>query len=636
MSRFVHFQIEKIKMTRLLSTCNRQIMGALSLIFCLNSGFAQSYQSLDALSNFRNPPANWQAVSEVTGTPTSTYLGTKPGTGVLLCKPQNEGNLVSNFEHSDLELSLDVMLVKGSKSGVYLQGRYEIQVNDSWGIQNPLQSDAGGITQRFDPSRGKGLEGFEGHPPRTNAVKAAGLWNHIEISFVAPRFDATGKKMTNARFAKVTWNNMVIHQNVELFGTTQGAISPNENALGPLMLQGDEGVVAYKNIRITKFGNTSVTISGPVKYDIYEDAYTRAQRGAILDIPKIKDLTTLTPVKSGETDLIDATVSRRGIQYYVFSGKFRVNKEDDYDFKGNWEGYANVWVDGALLLSDANTPWYGLSYYEETLGKKHLSAGEHTFKIGYAHRDWSRTVRAMAIFVKGTNDGWQPLHDKKSELEYSKTVLNEVQPTNQPVFQRSFVVFGNKKRTHAINVGFPEGIHYNYDTKQGALLYAWRGGFLNTTAMWHERGEEQTAEPLGISVPLTGRFSLIQKEKLDSISETELRFEGMRIVSIKGQKTPQFSYTYQNVNITDWAQPTADKLGLQRTISLSQPLASMHVLLANAASIQKVADGLYAIDNANYYIKLPVGTTPILVEKEGKTLLMVALNAQVFTYEIVF
>lgn len=102
----------------------------------------------------------------------------------------------------------------------------------------------------------------------------------------------------------------------------------------------------------------------------------------------------------------------------------------------------------------------------------------------------------MALFVKSGKEGWQALHAKQSELEYSKTVLNEIQPTTQPVFQRSFVLFDNKKRTHAINIGFPEGGHYSYDTKQGALLPVWRGGFLNTTDMWHERGEEQIGAPI--------------------------------------------------------------------------------------------------------------------------------------------
>ncbi len=633
-----------MKTTLMFSKYMRPFILWYSILICINATLAQSYQTLDALTDFKNPSANWQVVGEVMGTPLDKTLNSRAGTGVLLCTPKNGlnkagDNLISNLEHGDLDLSFDVMVPKGANSGVYLQGRYEIQVFDSWGITNPTSSHAGGIYQRWDEARGKNTEGYEGHAPRVNAVKAPGLWNHVEVSFIAPRFDASGKKTANARFAKVTWNGMVIHQNVELFGTTRSATFTDEKPLGSLMIQGDHGVVAYKNIRITKLGNSSVTMTAPVKYQVYENAFTREKTGDVLAKPVAKDLTALKPVLTGETALIDASVSRRGVQYYVFTGKFKVAKTGMYDFKGNWHGYANVWIDDEMVLSDENTPWYGLGFNEETLGEKQLAEGEHSFKIGYTHRDWERQMRAVALYIKNAADteGWQGLHEKKSEIEFSKTVLNEVEPTTQPIFQRSFVVFNGKKRTHALNVGFPQGLHYSYDTKQGGLLHAWRGLFLNTTEMWHERGEEQTAQPLGVSVQLTGRFSLINKDKLDSIPESELRYEGTNLVDIEGQKTPQFSYRYQNTMIKDWTQPAANKQGLQRTISLSTTLSGMNVLLATASKgIQKAADGLYAIDGAAYFIKLPAGTPAVIAEKNGQQILMVALNAAVFSYEIVF
>lgn len=597
---------------------------------------AQSYQSLDALSDFRNPQSNWQIVGDVSGTPNDKTLTPKTGKGVLLCNPKAGGDLTSNLEHGDLDLSLDVMIPKGSNSGIYLQGRYELQVFDSWGVVNPKPSDAGGIYERWDEKRGKGTEGYEGHAPRVNAVKAPGLWNHVDITFIAPRFDASGKKIANARFAKVAWNGVVIHQNVELFGPTRGGGS-EEKVLGPLLFQGDHGVVAYKNIRITRLGNASISLSGPVKYQIYENAYTRERKGAIDDKPKVKDLTTLKPVKSGETPMIDASVSKRGVQYYVFTGKFKVAKAGNYDFKGNWAGYANVWIDDAPVLTDENHPWYGNSFNEETLGSKVLTEGEHTFRIGYAHRDYERTVRAMALFVKNGDEGWQALHDKKSELEYSKTVLNDVQPTTQPAFQRSFVVFEGKKRTHALNVGFPEGVNYSYDTKQGALLHVWRGGFLNTTEMWHERGEEQTGAPMGMSVQLSGRFSLVDKGKLEAIPESALRYEGMNLEDIKGQKTPRFSYIFQNISIKDWIQATSDKLGVQRNLTFSTIPTNLNVLLAaTSKNIQKINDNLYSIDNAAYFIKLPTGTTATLTNKDGKNILTAEIKASSFSYDIVF
>ena len=62
------------------------------------------------------------------------------GTGILLNINDNvkKTNLVSVFEHGDIELEFEVMLPKGSNSGIYLQGRYEVQLFDSWGVKTSL------------------------------------------------------------------------------------------------------------------------------------------------------------------------------------------------------------------------------------------------------------------------------------------------------------------------------------------------------------------------------------------------------------------------------------------------------------------------------------------------------------------
>jgi hypothetical protein len=588
----------------------------------------QSYETLDNLSFFKDPSPNWKLTRE----------------GYLDCELKNGhfkagDNLITLMEHGDLDLSLEVKIPKGSNSGIYLQGRYEIQVFDSWGKSLPSFDDAGGIYQRWDEKRGKNNEGFEGHAPRFNAVKAPGLWNKVEISFRAPRFDARGNKTANAKMLKVTWNGVVIHQNVELLGPTRAAISSEEIALGPLMFQGDHGAVTYRNIRITKMGNNSVKIVPPVLYKIYENAFTREQKGAILLVPKEKDLSTLTPVKSGETQLIDVSVSRRGTQYYVITGTFEVAKTAVYAFKGNYHGYANVFIDNELVLSDADVPWYGMSFNEEVLGKKYLSAGSHSFRIGYTHRDWDRNQRALGLSVKAEGDaeGWQPLHDKKSEMEFSKTVMNEVYLSNQPIFQRSFVVFDGSKRTHAINVGFPQGVHYSYDTKSAALLHVWRGRFINTTEMWHDRGAEQTAEPLGMSQEMTGLFPVVTKMNPDSVSKSSFRYEGMQLMDIDGQKTPQFIFNMGSFVLKDWSQPSPNKEGITRNLSFSEIPADKRILLAHAKKgIKKVAEGLYAIDDAAYFIKLNTPNTPIIIEKEGHQWLVSDIKNTLFTYQIVF
>jgi hypothetical protein len=72
------------------------------------------------------------------------------------------------------------------------------------------------------------------------------------VVFRAPHFDENGIKVENARFEKVVLNGTIVHENVEVTGPTRAATFENEKNVGPLMIQGDHGPVAYRNIRIKK------------------------------------------------------------------------------------------------------------------------------------------------------------------------------------------------------------------------------------------------------------------------------------------------------------------------------------------------------------------------------------------------
>ena len=140
---------------------------------------------------------------------------------------------------------LEFLVADHSNSGVYFMGRYEIQILDSYGETKPGPGDCGGIYERWINDKG-----VDGHPPDFNASKRPDLWQSLHVVFRAPRFDASGRKIANAKFEKVILNGVVIHQNVELKGPTRGAVGGPEKAQGPLRIQGDHGPVAYRNIRI--------------------------------------------------------------------------------------------------------------------------------------------------------------------------------------------------------------------------------------------------------------------------------------------------------------------------------------------------------------------------------------------------
>lgn len=207
---------------------------------------------LDDLSSFQPVAKNWKVVSDVEADLSDVRLmsGT-PGKGVLLCQPTQtkRDELFTRFVHADIELECDVMVPIKSNSGIYLQGRYEIQILDSWGQDPPKHSDIGGIYNRWDKSKEPSERGYEGHPPMVNAARKPGEWQHFKIKFRAPRFDAKGKKTENARFEEVWLNGKLLHEDVEVFGPTRSAGLENEAAYGPIMIQGDHGPVALKNLK---------------------------------------------------------------------------------------------------------------------------------------------------------------------------------------------------------------------------------------------------------------------------------------------------------------------------------------------------------------------------------------------------
>jgi hypothetical protein len=148
-----------------------------------------------------------------------------------------------------MELHLEFMVPAGGNSGVYVQGRYEIQILDSAGKTALNAGDCGGVYQRWDDARDP--KGFEGTPPSVNAAKPAGQWQSYDIVFRAPTFDSDGNKLTNARLDRVMHNGVLIHEDVELTGPTRGGSEP-EIAQGPIRLQGDHGAIAYRNIRVRR------------------------------------------------------------------------------------------------------------------------------------------------------------------------------------------------------------------------------------------------------------------------------------------------------------------------------------------------------------------------------------------------
>ena len=164
----------------------------------------------------------------------------KKGSGEMINTPSKANgkslDIYSTFTHGDARIELEIMVPKGSNSGIYLHGEYEIQVLDSYGRTKLGMGDMGAI--------------YGAKPPAMNASRKPGEWQKYEIVFHAPKYK-DGKKVKNAHVEKVVLNGKVIQKNVELPKPTPGGLTGKEMAKGPIMFQGDHGPVAYRNINIT-------------------------------------------------------------------------------------------------------------------------------------------------------------------------------------------------------------------------------------------------------------------------------------------------------------------------------------------------------------------------------------------------
>ena len=131
-------------------------------------------------------------------------------------------DIVTDREFDDFQLRLEFRYPPGSNSGVYLRGRYEVQIQDDYG-------------KALDPLRLGGIYGFIA--PTDDAARPAGEWQIYEIQLV-------GRRVT------VILNGTEIISNREIPGITGGALDSHEGSPGPLMLQGDHGPIEYRNVFI--------------------------------------------------------------------------------------------------------------------------------------------------------------------------------------------------------------------------------------------------------------------------------------------------------------------------------------------------------------------------------------------------
>src|SRR5450631_1342482 len=141
----------------------------------------------------------------------------------MMRSPASGSNIMTDQLFSDFKLHIEFRYPSGSNSGVYLRGRYEVQIEDSEGSEPPNDVLSA-------------IYGFL--PPSEKAAKGPGQWEAYDITLVG-------------RMVTVVLNGVTVICNQEIPGITGGALDSKEGEPGPVMIQGDHGAVDFRNIFIT-------------------------------------------------------------------------------------------------------------------------------------------------------------------------------------------------------------------------------------------------------------------------------------------------------------------------------------------------------------------------------------------------
>ena len=180
--------------------------------------------------------------AEWVGTKSGEAIGWKVENGVMTVTP-GAGNIRTRRDFGDVQLHIEWRSPNEpgkqgqgrGNSGIFFQGRYEVQVLESHGSDTYTNGQAGSI--------------YKQSPPLVNATRPMGEWNAYDILFRAPRFDANGMVVSPAAVT-VLHNGVVVQNHFELRGPTVYTGIPNYTAhgKGPFILQDHSNEVSYRNI----------------------------------------------------------------------------------------------------------------------------------------------------------------------------------------------------------------------------------------------------------------------------------------------------------------------------------------------------------------------------------------------------
>ena len=386
------------------------------------------------------------------------YTGRKPQT------PQLHGEAYLD----DCVLQTEFLLPAGSKAGIFLLGRYRVDL---------ASNGMGAIAAFAEPVTADANQ--TGIPPLQNAAGAATSWQTLEAKIRSPRFDEARNKTEDALLLEIKINGKIVQSNTVLRGWSRGSETPWHDRGGSTTILVDQGSLALRNFSLRRADFDAVKVP--------------EVSGQPTNAAKLVDLVTLGETTFRGFGCVECHAIQRDDNSVKTGpnlfGLFTLEPRDRVVAAGGEGHRFTIKADHAYLVRSLRTPLDELAIAEKgaSKGQPFLPAmppfhptvlSDHLVNaVGAFLATLNEPANQGAVIRLVTEAGvenYDPLTDRLQML-----VDQSVRIQRGPMEHVS---------ARAIHVGLPSGINFTFDPRVLAIAKIWQGGFLDMSGEWLNRG----------------------------------------------------------------------------------------------------------------------------------------------------
>ncbi|THH41371.1 PA14 domain-containing protein [Neolewinella litorea] len=416
---------------------------------------------------------------------------------------------------------------------------------------------------------------------RSEVKITPGVWQNLEVAYLPA--EGEDPALLVATYLN---GNLIYYQQPLPAGNAES---------GSLSLKLTAGTLSLTNLRTSASAGRASALASNGEVELNLPLIRYAYYDIEGNPEDITDYESRSPAKEGYISRFDLDgIREKGSGYALrFTSDLEIPKAGEYTFRINSPSSTRLYIDDELVVDMC-----GRGGGNEGEGTVSLGEGSHRVRLDhYQFGGWNH-LKIKYAYEDQEPASFNDMPEDRAVATPRSGDAVEIAADDRPYLLRSFLNFPparvydfTDKRTHVVNVGEADGPHYSYDLRNGSLLQAWRGKFLDVSEMWVERGEPQVARALGPVVAFDGRPQW--STEVEQWPERGEDFRHLRYeLDAEGRPTFYFS-TPAGGELSDEIVPT-DR-GLQRTLTNRSSSETLLTSLAAGTSIRETGKGTFEL-----------------------------------------